>query len=422
MAKFIQAIRGMHDMLPEQAPAWQYLEHTVRTLLNAYGYQEIRMPVVEKTELFCRSIGEVTDIVEKEMYTFADRNGDSLTLRPEGTASCVRACLEHSLLRGQSQRLWYSGPMFRHERPQRGRYRQFHQFGVETFGIAEADIDAELIIMTARLWKLLGLTEVRLELNSLGTAEARSQYRNILVDYLTAHADKLDDDSQRRLTTNPLRVLDSKNPDMQLLIENAPSLMEHLDQESREHFDKLQDLLAAAGIDYVMNPRLVRGLDYYSRTVFEWVTDQLGAQGTICAGGRFDGLVEQLGGKPTPAAGFAMGIERLLALLEDNGWQAPPQAPHAYAIMVGEKAQLFGIRLSEALRDKLPGLQLMMNCGGGSFKSQFKRADRSGAEYAIVIGDDEAQQGVVSLKPLRSDAEQQTLAEDALAEFLQTLI
>jgi histidyl-tRNA synthetase len=412
----------MHDMLPEQAPAWQYLEKAVRALLQAYGYQEIRMPMLEKTELFCRSIGEVTDIVEKEMYTFEDRNGDSLTLRPEGTASCVRACLEHSLLRGQSQRLWYSGPMFRHERPQRGRYRQFHQFGVETFGIAEADIDAELIIMTARLWKQLGLTDVRLELNSLGTTEARKQYRDILVEYLSAHADKLDEDSQRRLTTNPLRVLDSKNPDMQAIIENAPSLLDHLDQESVEHFDKLKELLAAAGIEYVINPRLVRGLDYYSRTVFEWVTDQLGAQGTICAGGRFDGLVEQLGGKSTPAAGFAMGIERLLALLEDNGWQAPPQTPHAYVVMVGDRAALFGVRLAEALRDKLPGLKLMMNCGAGSFKSQFKRADKSGADYAIVIGDDEAEQGVVSLKPLRDDADQQTLAEDALAAFLQKLI
>ena len=421
MAK-LQAIRGMHDVLPEQSSAWQTLESIVRETLTAYGYQEIRMPILEKTELFCRSIGEVTDIVEKEMYTFADRNGDSLTLRPEGTASCVRACLEHSLLRGQSQRLWYNGPMFRHERPQRGRYRQFHQFGVETFGVAEADIDAELILMTARLWKRIGLTDVRLELNSLGTAEARAAYRDILVDYFTAHREQLDDDSLRRLETNPLRILDSKNPDMQELNANAPSLLEHLDEESVTHFETLKGLLDAAGIQYQINTRLVRGLDYYSRTVFEWVTDQLGAQGTICAGGRFDGLVEQLGGKATPAAGFAMGVERLLALLEDAGWQPENSQPHAYLLMVGDAALQYGVKLAESLRDAVPGLRLQMNCGAGSFKSQFKRADKSGAQYALIVGDDEVSQQLVSVKPLRNKDEQQSMNATELSEFLAGLI
>jgi len=418
MAKTIQAIRGMNDILPAETAAWQHLEETLRDVVHAYGYREIRMPLLEKTELFQRSIGEVTDIVEKEMYTFDDRNGDSLTLRPEGTASCVRACMEHGLLHNQQQRLWYAGPMFRHERPQKGRYRQFHQVGVEAFGMPGPDIDAEMIFMTARIWERLGLSGAVLQLNSLGTLQARAAYRDALVDYLQVHADALDEDSRRRLGSNPLRILDSKNPDMQALLAAAPSLPEFPDLESREHFAALRGLLDMAGVRYELNPRLVRGLDYYSKTVFEWVTDQLGAQGTICAGGRYDGLVEYLGGKPVPAVGFALGLERLLGLLAAGGVELPGKDPHIYLVVDGEQGVARGMVFAEELRAVLPGLRLQVNCGGGSFKSQFKRADRSGAAYALVIGDSEAAQQQAVLKPLRSDAEQESLMQQDIAGII----
>ena len=415
MAKTIQAVRGMNDILPGETSSWQYLEDTLREVVHAYGYQEIRLPLLEKTELFKRSIGEVTDIVEKEMYTFEDRNGDSLTLRPEGTASCVRACMQHGLLHNQVQRLWYTGPMFRHERPQKGRYRQFHQIGVEAFGMAGPDIDAEIILMSARMWQRLGLKGAVLQVNSLGTVASRADYRTALVGYLREHESGLDEDSRRRLESNPLRILDSKNPDMQRLIEAAPQLPDYLDEESRAHFSELCALLDAAGLEYEVNPRLVRGLDYYSKTVFEWVTDQLGAQGTICAGGRYDGLVEYLGGKPTPAFGFALGLERLLALLQAGGAEIPVNHPHVYLVLNGQQAVQRGMVFAEQLRTALPGLRLQSNCGNGSFKSQFKRADRSGAGIALVMGDDEVTQGTVILKPLRSEAGQETLSQQDVA-------
>ncbi len=419
MAKHIQAIRGMNDILPQDTPRWQYLEEQLRTLMGAYGYSEIRMPVVEKTDLFKRSIGEVTDIVEKEMYTFEDRNGDSLTLRPEGTAGCVRAAIENGLTHNQVQKLWYAGPMFRHERPQKGRYRQFHQVGVEVFGLEGPDIDAELIMMSARFWKMIGLSDaVSLEINSLGSAEARAAYRDKLVAYYEAHAEQLDEDSQRRLGSNPLRILDSKNPQMQALNENAPLLIDHLDAESREHFDALLAQLDALGIAYEVNPRLVRGLDYYSKTVFEWVTDRLGAQGTVCAGGRFDALVEQLGGKPTPAIGFAMGLERLGALLEEVELPLERYRPHAYLLRVGEQAEHAGLLLAEALRDAMPWLRISLHHGGGSFKSQMKKADKSGAALALIIGEQEAADGMVALKPLREQGEQRNIAQAELAAVL----
>jgi histidyl-tRNA synthetase len=351
------------------------------------------------------------------MYTFVDRNGDSLSLRPEGTVSCVRACLENGLL-NQVQKLWYTGPMFRHERPQKGRYRQFYQVGVETFGLAGPDIDAELIYLTARLWKNLGLKDITLEINSLGSVEARKSYREVLVTYLREHAVQLDEDSTRRLETNPLRVLDSKNPDMQAMIEAAPKLIDHLDEESRQHYEQLKALLDVAGIRYRENPRLVRGLDYYTRTVFEWVTDKLGAQGTVCAGGRFDGLVEQLGGKATPAAGFAMGLERLVALLQEADIVPPADFPHAYLVMAGDSAQIAGIALAEQLRNAIPGLRLVVNSGGGSFKSQFKRADKSGAAVALVIGDEEVAAGEVTVKDLRHDSEQLRMSQSELQNYL----
>ena len=412
----------MNDILPGESSAWQYLEDTLRDVVQAYGYQEIRLPLVEKTELFKRSIGEVTDIVEKEMYSFDDRNGDSLTLRPEGTASCVRACMQHGLLHNQVQRLWYAGPMFRHERPQKGRYRQFHQIGVEAFGMPGPDIDAEMIFMTARMWQRLGLRGASLQINSLGTAAARAEYRAVLVAWLREHEAQLDDDSRRRLQSNPLRILDSKNPDMQSLIEAAPQLTDYLDDESRVHFSELCALLDSAGLAYQVNPRLVRGLDYYSKTVFEWVTDQLGAQGTICAGGRFDGLVEQLGGKPTAAVGFALGLERLLALLEAGGVALPSRSPHVYLVLNGELGVREGMVLAEKLRAELPALRLLSNCGNGSFKSQFKRADKSGAEYALVMGDDEAGRGELLLKPLRNEAEQEVLSLQGVTARLAGLL
>jgi len=412
----------MNDILPGSSAAWQHLEATLRDVVHAYGYHEIRLPLLEKTELFKRSIGEVTDIVEKEMYTFEDRNGDSLTLRPEGTAGCVRACMEHGLLHNQVQRLWYNGPMFRHERPQQGRYRQFHQIGVEAFGLQGPDIDAEMIFMTARMWARLGLQGAQLQINSLGTPAARSAYRAALVDYLHGRAAELDADSTRRLESNPLRILDSKNPDMQAVIAAAPRLPDYLDDESREHFDGLCALLDAAGLVYEINPRLVRGLDYYSKTVFEWVTDRLGSQGTICAGGRYDGLVEFLGGKPVPAVGFAVGLERLLGLLAAAGVELPVNEPHVYLVLSGALAEQRGMVFADELRTAIPGLRLQANCGGGSFKSQFKRADRSGAAFALVIGDDEAAQQRVLLKPLRERSEQESLSQQDVPARLQELL
>ncbi len=418
--QIIQAVRGMNDITPEDTPYWQQLETTLRTVLAAYGYQEIRFPIVEKTELFKRSIGEVTDIVEKEMYTFKDRNSDSLTLRPEGTASCVRAGIQNGLLHNQFQRLWYMGPMFRHERPQKGRYRQFHQIGVETFGMTGPDLDAELIMMTARMWKQLGLKGLELQINSLGTRESRKAYRQELVTYFSAHKDQLDEDSLRRLESNPLRILDSKNPQLSELVAAAPKLTEYLDSESREHFDVLCGLLDQAGIQYRVNPCLVRGLDYYTRTVFEWVTDQLGAQGTVCAGGRFDGLVEQLGGKAVPAAGFAMGLERLLELARAH--LEPANLPHAYLVLVGEMAQNSGLILAEQLRDAVPGLRLMTHCSGGSFKSQFKKADKSGAQLALILGDEEVAQENIGVKFLRADRPQETVAQNKLAKWFENFL
>jgi histidyl-tRNA synthetase len=420
MAKSIQAIRGMHDVLPHQTPLWQLLEGRVAQVLGSYGYREIRMPALELTELFKRSIGEVTDIVEKEMYTFDDRNGDSLTLRPEGTAGCVRAAMEHGLLHNQTQRLWYQGAMFRHERPQKGRYRQFHQIGVETFGMPGPDIDAEVILLTARIWQALEIPGLELQLNTLGTAQERAAYRDELVAYFREHYQLLDDDSRRRLDTNPLRILDSKNAEMRTMLDAAPTLHGHLGEASRSHLAFICDTLERAGVAYVLNPRLVRGLDYYSRTVFEWVTDRLGAQGTVCAGGRYDGLVEQLGGKPVPAVGFAMGLERLVAILEEIHPEAAEAAVDLYLVVLGERASQEGLVLAEQLRDALPGLQLISHCGGGSMKAQFKRADRSGARYALVLGDSELEAGTVVVKPLRSDAPQQAVARDSLIGTLRS--
>ncbi len=421
MAKSIQSIRGMHDVLPDESYRWQSFESIIRQLMTAYGYREIRMPLVESTDLFCRSIGEVTDIVEKEMYTFEDRNGDRLTLRPEGTASCVRAGIQHGLLHNQVQRLWYSGPMFRHERPQKGRYRQFHQFGTEVYGVDTPDIDAELIVISARLWQQLGLNGVRLELNTLGSNEARAKYKQVLVDYLIDHKEQLDEDSVRRLETNPLRVLDSKNPAMKEMLDKAPSLVDHLDDESRQQFDKLKASLDAVGIPYIINPRLVRGLDYYCKTVFEWVTDELGAQGTICAGGRYDGLVEQLGGKATPAIGFALGMERILALLESQQ-QQPTQTVDIYMILIGADSEVKGLQIAENIRDALPGVKMITHCGGGSVKSQIKKADKSGAAIALIIAEEELENEQVTVKYLRENKEQMTVSIDQLATFISKIV
>lgn len=423
MTNNIQAIRGMHDVLPEQTPLWQYAEHKLREVLSVYGYSEIRLPVLEKTELFKRSIGEVTDIVEKEMYTFDDRNGDSLTLRPEGTAGCLRACLEHGLLHNQVHRLWYYGPMYRHERPQKGRYRQFIQLGVETYGMSGPDIDAELILIMDRLWKKLGIRDkVRLQINSLGTIAERQVYRVVLVNYFKAHLDELDEDSLRRLKTNPLRILDTKNPAMQQLVENAPELMAHLGEESLAHFNGLTAILDSLGVSYEITTRLVRGLDYYSKTVFEWVTDELGSQGTICAGGRYDSLIEQLGGKPNFAVGFAMGMERLLALVELAGNVPLERSIDVYMIRVGELAEKEGLRLAEEIRNEVPGLKLQVNCGGGSFKSQFKKADKIGAEYAIILGDDEVSRKELAIKSLRNEQGQKTFNQEQAIAFLQEFL
>ncbi|MGL5369522.1 MAG: histidine--tRNA ligase [Plesiomonas shigelloides] len=422
MAKQIQAIRGMNDCLPNETPVWQKIEGTIKRVVASYGYSEIRMPLVEMTPLFCRAIGEVTDVVEKEMYTFEDRNGDSLTLRPEGTASCVRAGIEHGLLYNQEQRLWYIGPMFRHERPQKGRYRQFHQVGVEVFGLQGPDIDAELIMMTARLWRELGIADhVRRELNSIGSLEARANYRTALIAFLEQHIDVLDEDCKRRMYTNPLRVLDTKNADIQALLNDAPKLADYLDDESRDHFNGLCALLDAAGIAYTLNNRLVRGLDYYNRTVFEWVTESLGSQGTVCGGGRYDGLVEQLGGHATTSVGFAMGLERLVLLVQTVNQSIEIKNPvDIYVVSAGEGTLTAAMCLAENLRDLLPELNIMTHCGGGNFKKQFKRADKVGAQYALVLGESEIATGQVVLKNLHT-SDQETLSQDAAVARLATL-
>lgn len=423
MAKNIQAIRGMNDFLPADTAIWQRVEDVLKSVLASYGYSEIRLPIVEQTPLFKRAIGEVTDVVEKEMYTFDDRNGESLTLRPEGTAGCVRAGIEHGLLYNQEQRLWYMGPMFRYERPQKGRYRQFHQIGVEVFGLQGPDIDAELIMLNARWWKALGIADhVRLELNSIGSPEARANYRDALVAFLEQHKEALDEDCKRRMYSNPMRVLDSKNPDIQTLLNDAPQLGDYLDVESREHFDGLRALLDDAGIAYTVNQRLVRGLDYYNRTVIEWVTDSLGSQGTVCGGGRYDGLVEQLGGRATPGVGFAMGMERLVLLVQAvNPEFEPARNVDVYVIASGQGVQSAAMQLAEKLRDHLPEMKLMTNFGGGNFKKQFARADKWGARVALVLGEDEQKAGQVVIKDLRN-GEQQTLAQSDAAAALRTLL
>ncbi len=423
MAKNIQAIRGMNDYLPADTALWQRIEGVLKQTLASYGYSEIRLPLVEQTPLFKRAIGEVTDVVEKEMYTFDDRNGESLTLRPEGTAGCVRAGIEHGLLYNQEQRLWYMGPMFRYERPQKGRYRQFYQIGVEVFGLQGPDIDAELIMLNARWWKALGISEhVRLELNSIGSLEARAHYRDALVAFLEQHKDVLDEDCKRRMYSNPMRVLDSKNPDVQHLLNDAPQLGDYLDDESREHFSGLCALLDDAGISYTVNQRLVRGLDYYNRTVIEWVTDSLGSQGTVCGGGRYDGLVEQLGGRATPAVGFAMGMERLVLLIQAvNPEFEPTSNVDVYVIASGQGVQSAAMQLAEKLRDEAPELRLMTNFGGGNFKKQFARADKWGARVALVLGEDEVKAGQVVIKDLRR-GEQQMLDQAEAAAVLRTLL
>ncbi|ANZ09157.1 histidine--tRNA ligase [Vibrio parahaemolyticus] len=422
MAKTIQAIRGMNDCLPTQSPLWQKLENTVKNVISAYGYNEVRMPIVEETNLFSRAVGEETDVVSKEMYTFDDRNGDSLTLRPEGTAGCVRSCIQNSLINRDEQRLWYMGPMFRHERPQKGRYRQFHQCGVEVFGLNGPDVDAELIMMTARLWRELGIDKhVRLELNSIGSQEDRADYRTALVAFLEQHIDVLDEDCKRRMHTNPLRVLDTKNPDIQAILGDAPRLSEYLGEESKAHFAGLCELLDAAGIEYTVNERLVRGLDYYNRTVFEWITESLGAQGTVCGGGRYDGLVEQLGGKPTPAVGFAMGLERLVLMLETLELTDVRRSVDVYLVTAGEGTMMAGMKLAEQLREAISGVRVMNHFGGGNFKKQFKRADKVGAVVALVLGENEVADNTVVLKDLVG-GEQETYSQAEVAEKIAALI
>jgi histidyl-tRNA synthetase len=401
---------------------WRYLETVVRDIVQSYGYDEIRLPLLEQTELFRRSIGEVTDIVEKEMYTFDDRNGESLTLRPEATASVVRAGITNGLLHNQRQKLWTMGPMFRYEKPQKGRYRQFYQFDVEALGYEGPDVDAELIIMCARMWRALGLSRLTLEINSLGTSESRANYRESLVEYFSGVKSELDDDSIRRLEQNPLRILDSKNPDMQAIVAAAPVMIDFLDQESSEHFQELKGLLDAAGVAYTVNPRLVRGLDYYSRTVFEWVTDALGSQGAVCSGGRYDGLVEKLGGKPTPAVGWAMGIERFVALFEACGGEAPADDADVYVVAVGDSTLEQAFAMAERLRDEVVGIKVELNLGGGSFKSQLKRADKSNAEYALILGEQEIADRRAGLKPLRSTEDQSSVAFDELPATLAKLL
>jgi histidyl-tRNA synthetase len=420
--KAIQAIRGMKDIPPSETPVWRRLEDIAREVLAGYGYHELRPPAVEKTELFRRSVGEATDIVEKEMYTFVDRNGESLTLRPECTASCVRAAIEHGWLRGRGQRLWHIGPMFRYEKPQRGRYRQFHQLDVEALGFPGPDVDAELILLGARLWRRLGLNGLRLEINSLGSREIQNSYRNQLVDYLSARVDALDDDSRRRMSSNPLRILDSKNPELRDILEAAPRIVDCLDDDSRRHFEQLQAMLAASGIPFRVNPRLVRGLDYYTGTVFEWITDDLGAQGAVCGGGRYDGLVEEIGGPATPATGFAVGLERVIALMQSGDQVPAPQRPHAYLLAVGDDAQGAAHGLAEQLRDALPGLRLLVDAGPGNFKRKMKSADRSQAGFALILGEDEMREQRVSVKNMRGDGGQITVACLEIAEKLQASI
>jgi histidyl-tRNA synthetase len=422
MTETLQAVRGMNDVLPEETSAWQQLERVARETFAQYGYREIRLPLLERTELFKRSIGEFTDIVEKEMYTFEDRGGDSLTLRPEATAGIVRAAISNGLLHNQRQKVWCMGPMFRYERPQKGRYRQFHQIDVEALGFPGPDVDAELILMTARLWRRLGLRGLKLNVNSLGTAESRVVYRAKLVEYFQAHSAELDADSVRRLDGNPMRILDSKNPAMAEMIRGAPSITDHLDTESAGHFATLCARLGDAGIDFVVNPRLVRGLDYYSRTVFEWVTADLGSQDAVCSGGRYDGLVAQLGGEPTPAIGWALGEERIVELMRQQGLVAHEGRPDVYVVLAGSQAESVGMGLAERLRDAAPGLRVESNCGAGSFKSQFKRADKSGARYAVIVGDDEAARRVAQVKALRSEEGQREIAFDDLGtELLRAL-
>jgi histidyl-tRNA synthetase len=412
----------MNDVLPAEIGPWQTIETAAREVLGAYGFQEIRVPLVERTELFKRAIGEYTDVVEKEMYTFVDQGGESLTLRPEGTAGVMRALISNGLLRGQRHKLWCAGAMFRHERPQKGRYRQFHQVSVEAVGFNGPDVDVELIALAARLWRRLGISRVRLEINSLGTPESRRAYREKLVEYLQAHHEQLDEDSRRRLQGNPLRVLDSKNPEMRALIEAAPVLTDHLDPQSQAHFQALCAGLEALGIPFRINPRLVRGLDYYSRTVFEWITDALGAQDAVCSGGRYDGLIGQLGGEATPGIGFAMGIERLVALMNLEGAPAPLPSADVYIVVNGERAAAFGLELAERLRDALPGRRFELNLGGGNFKAQFRRADRSGAVLALILGDDELARGVAALKPLRREAGQSESPLSDLAAAIETAL
>ena len=419
MSQYIQSVRGMNDILPGESELWELFEETVRSWLKSYGYKPVRLPIVEPTPLFKRAIGEVTDIVEKEMYSFTDSlNGELLTLRPEGTAGCVRALIQHKLAAQHPQRLYYMGQMFRHERPQKGRYRQFNQVGVEAFGFAGPDIDAELILMGARLWDDLGLDDVKLQLNSLGQLDERAKHRAELITYFEKYSDLLDEDARRRLHSNPLRILDSKNPTMQEMIAGAPKLMDHLGAESMAHFDGVQQVLRDAGLPFEINPRLVRGLDYYNLTVFEWVTDRLGAQGTVCPGGRYDGLVEQLGGKATPACGFAMGVERLVTLIRESGGEPEVPGPDVYVVHQGDAASRMAPRVAEGLRDQ--GIDVLFHCGGGGFKSQMKKADASGATFAIIIGDDEANAGEVTLKPLRSNGEaqneQKRISVDQLAD------
>ena len=422
MSKNLQSVRGMRDILPDQSASWQFIENAARKIFGSYGYKELRTPIIESTDLFKRSIGDATDIVEKEMYTFDDRNGDSLTLRPEGTAGCVRAGIQHGLFHNQQQRIWYLGPMFRHERPQKGRYRGFYQAGIETYGIEGPEIDAEVIAIAARLWKTLGFKNVRLEINSLGSNEARQVYRDVLIEYFSAEEDQLDEDSQRRLYKNPLRILDSKNPAMKVLVDNAPSLIDYLDEDSKDHFEGLKLRLDKMGITYQVNPRLVRGIDYYNRTVFEWITDDLGAQGTICAGGRYDGLVNQLGGRETPACGFGIGIDRLQLLVEEQNLCTNDNNPHAYLIMAGENAELMGASLAEKLRDSYPDYRLLVNAGSGSIKSQLKRADKSGAKVALILGESEFQANEITIKALveelQTDFQQQTVSQEQLGDFI----
>lgn len=420
MAKNIQAIRGMNDCSPTESPLWQWIEGQVRQILSSYGYSEVRMPIVESTPLFARAIGEVTDVVSKEMYTFWD-NDEQLTLRPEGTAGCVRAAIEHGWIYNNEQRLWYMGPMFRHERPQKGRYRQFHQAGVEVFGIATPEIDAELIILTARLWKALGIEQhVSLQLNSIGSLEARANYRSALVAFLENHQDLMSEEEKERLVKNPLRILDTKNQALQDVLDSAPKLLDYLDDESREHFAQLCGLLDAVGIQYEINPKLVRGLDYYNKTVFEWVTSALGAQGTVCGGGRYDGLVEQLGGHATSGVGFAMGLERLVLLVQEVNKSIPVKsAVDIYVVYQGEGTTLAAFQLAEKLRSELPHLSTMLHCSGGNFKKQFKRADKSGATLALVLGESEVQNNQVVVKHLLGAAEQQTIDVDNLIEHVK---